>query len=269
MTTGDWSSARAAGGTPAQRKSVAGSSKCALMLHSISEPTTKEEAAYYIAPRRFHRLMRWFRATGYRTLTTAEWLQDLIPAKRVLLSFDDAYDDLYTELFPLVIQHHYTPVIYLVADRIGASNVWDQKPGLRTRNLLTLEQIREMQKYGVEFGSHSLTHPLLPGLSDAQLRREVSDSKHRLEDMLGVEVKSFAYPYGGVDGRVRAAVAEAGYQLAFTAIPGTNWWNDPLCQRRAEVNEFTGLADFLFELRSGRTIRQALGAYRRGFGKRT
>lgn len=126
-----------------------------------------------------------------------------------------------------------------------------------------------MQKYGVEFGSHSLTHPWLPSVPDAQLRREVSDSKRRLEDLLGVEVKSFAYPYGGVDRRVRSAVAEAGYQLAFTAIPGTNWWNDPLCQSRAEVNEFTGLADFLFEMRSGRTIRQALGTFRRGFGKRT
>ncbi len=154
------------------------------------------------------------------------------------------------------------------ADRIGASSLWDQASGLRARNLLTLEQIREMQKYGVEFGSHSLTHPSLPGLSDAQLRREVSDSKRHLEDLLCVEVKSFAYPYGGVDGRVRAAVAEAGYRLAFTAIPGTNWWNDPLCQRRAEVNEFTGLADFLFELRSGRTIRQALGAFRGSFGRR-
>jgi len=269
LTTGDWKNASVAGGTPAQRKSGAGSAKCALMLHSISEPLTREEAAYYIAPLRFHRLMRWFRATGYRTLTTAEWLQDVIPAKRVLLTFDDAYDDLYTELFSLVIQHHYTPVIYLVAGCIGGSNEWDQASGLRTRSLLTLEQIREMQKYGVAFGSHSLTHPWLPGVPDAQLRGEVSDSKRRLEDLLGVEVKSFAYPYGGVDGRVRAAVAEAGYQLAFTAIPGTNRWNDPLCQRRAEVNEFTGLADFLFELRLGRTIRQALGAFRRSFGKRT
>ncbi len=153
-------------------------------------------------------------------------------------------------------------------DCIGGSNLWDQASGLHVRNLLTLEQIREMQRYGVEFGSHSLTHPWLPGVPDAQLRREVSDSKRRLEDLLGVEVKSFAFPYGGVDQRVRSAVAEAGYQLAFTAIPGTNWRNDPLCQNRTEVNEFTGLADFLFELRLGRTIRQALGVFRRSFGKR-
>jgi hypothetical protein len=67
---------------------------------------------------------------------------------------------------------------------IGGSNEWDLASELRARNLLTIEQIRVMQKYGVEFGSHSLTHPLLPGLPDAQLRREVGDSKRYLEDLL-------------------------------------------------------------------------------------
>ena len=268
MTTESWSSASGSGGTPEQPKSAAGSAKCALMLHSISEPLTREEATYYIAPRRFRRLMRWFRASGYKTSTQAEWLANAVSAKHVLLTFDDGYDDLYRELLPLIVRFGFTPLIFLVADGIGASNVWDQKPGLRARNLLTLEQIREMQKHGVEFGSHSLTHPRLTEVSDAHLRREVGDSKHRLEDLLGVEVVSFAYPYGGVDGRVRAAVADAGYRLAFTIEPGVNWWNDPLCQRRAEVNDGTGVADFLFKLRYGYGIRMVLGAWRRRFGKR-
>lgn len=248
---------------------MTGSPKCALMFHNISEPLTREEGRYSIAPRRFRRLMRWFRAMGYRTLTTAGWLANSIPAKHVLLTFDDGYDNLYQELLPLVIEHGYTPVIYLVVERIGGTNEWDQKRGLRARNLLTLEQIREMQKHGVEFGSHSLTHPWLPGLSDAQLRREVGDSKHRLEDLLSVEVISFAYPYGGVDERVRAQVAEAGYQLAFTAEPGTNSGNDPLCQRRASVNHSTGAADFLLKLKYGRGAREALGAFRRSLFKRS
>lgn len=124
-----------------------------------------------------------------------------------------------------------------------------------------------MQKYGVEFGSHSLTHPLLPAQSDAQLRREVSDSKHRLEDLLGLEVMSFAYPFGRVDGRVRGAVVDAGCRLAFTAEPGLNSSNDPLCQRRAEVNDTTSAADFLFKLQYGYGIRMVLGAWRSRFGK--
>ena len=255
-----WSEVKASGCTLAKLKDVVGTSKCALMLHSICMPHSREEATYYLRPQRFRQLMRLFRVSGHKTATLTQWLKDEVPANHILLTFDDGYDDLYKELFPLVVEHGYTPVIYLVADRIGASNVWDQESGLRARNLLTAEQIREMQKYGVEFGSHTLTHPYLPNVSDAQLRREVRDSKHRLEDMLGAEVTSFAYPFGGVDRRVRSAVADAGYKLAFTTMPGLNWWNDPLCQLRADVNDRTTLLDFLFQLRSGRAFTQSVSA---------
>ena len=255
-----WSSVKAAYCTLPRLKHVAGHSKCAVMLHSVSAPRSDDERSYYISPRRFHRLMRYFRAAGYKTATLEQWLKDDLSEKHVLLTFDDGYDDLYEALLPLVIEHGYTPVIYLVVDHIGASNMWDQKTGLRARNLLTLAQIREMQKYGVEFGSHTLTHPWLPSVSDAQLHSEIHDSKHRLEDLLGVEIASFAYPFGGVDRRVRSAVAGAGYKLAFTVRPGQNWWNDPLCQRRAEVNDRTTSLNFACKLRSGRSCTETISA---------
>lgn len=246
-----WSSAKADGCTLSQLKRAAGASRMALTFHSLSAPASDEEATYYLSPPRFKKMMRWFITAGYKTATVAQWLRDDLEKKRVLLTFDDGYDDLFTHLLPLVIEHRLTPVIFLVADRIGGTNVWDQRSGLRARNLLTWPQIREMQRYGIEFGSHTLTHPFLPEVSDEQLRCEVGESKRRLEDELGVEVASFAYPYGGVDRRVRAAVGEAGYKVAFTTLPGPNWWNDPLCQHRAEINEGTSLLDFAFQLRNG------------------
>ncbi len=253
-----WSAVKATGYTLHQLKSVAGAPRCALMLHSVASPQSQEEASYYIAPQRFRRLMQRFHSSGYKTATIAQWLTGDLPRKHLLLTFDDGYDDLYEHLLPLVLQHSYTPVIYLVADRIGASNIWDQASGLRARNLLTLAQIREMQKYGVEFGSHTLTHPSLPTLSDRDLHREIHDSKTKLEDLLGVEISSFAYPYGAVDRRVRAAVAAAGYKVAFTTRPGTNFWNDPLCQNRADINNHTSARDFTTALRTGYGFTQSL-----------
>lgn len=253
-----WNAAKAAGCTLDKLKSAVGRSKCALMLHSIAEPQSPEESTYYIAPEGFHRFMRWFHHAGYKTASIEQWIQDCVPDKHVLLTFDDGYDDLYEHLLPLVLQYRYKPLIFLVADRIGQSNMWDQTSGLRLRKLLTLSQIREMQSFGVDFGSHTMTHPWLPDVSDAQLHREVLDSKSRLEDMLGVEITSFAYPYGGVDMRVRSAVAAAGYKAAFTIRSGVNWWNDPLCQRRADVNDYTSLMGFLSEIRYGCTPRELL-----------
>ncbi len=255
-----WGNVQAAGYPKKQLRDAAGSSKNALMLHSICDPQTPGESSYYVSPQRFHRFMRWFRIAGFNTANLSQWHRDEVPVGHVLLTFDDGYDDLYTELFPFLAGNSFTAVIFLVADQIGATNVWDQKTGLRARNLLTLDQIREMQKYGVEFGSHTLSHSYLPSVSDGELRREVTESKRRLEDLLGNEVTSFAYPFGGVDRRVRSAVVNAGYLSAFTVLPGSNWWNDPYCQRRAEVNDYTSLLEFVWKLRTGLGFTQALGA---------
>jgi peptidoglycan/xylan/chitin deacetylase (PgdA/CDA1 family)/GT2 family glycosyltransferase len=255
-----WTCVKEAGGTLKKLQRVARPAKCALLLHSISEPQTNAEESYYVAPNRFRRLMHWFRGTGHKTATVAQYLLEEMDEDQVLFTFDDGYDDLYEELMPLAAEHGYTALIFLVANCVGGSNVWDQKTGLRTRNLLTLDQIREMQKHGFEFGSHTLNHPWLPSLSNAELRHEIYDSKHRLEDALGGEVVSFAYPRGGVDQRVRSAVADAGYKLAFTTIPGLNFWNDPLCQRRAEINGHTSLLDFISMLRAGRPAASAFSA---------
>lgn len=254
-----WENVRAAGCSKKQLRDAAGSSKNALMLHSICDPQTPGESRYYISPRKFRRFMRWFRFAGYRTATLGQWHRDEVPARHVLLTFDDGYDDLYTELFPFLAENRFTAVIFLVASQIGASNAWDQKAGLRPRNLLTLDHILEMQRYGVEFGSHTLTHPYLPELSDQQLHREVTESKQRLEDLLGSEITSFAYPFGGVDRRVRSAVVTAGYQSAFTVLPGTNWWNDPHGQRRAEVNDYTSSIDFAWRIRTGLGVGASIG----------
>ena len=255
-----WSAVKETGCTPGQIAEAAGHTKTALMLHSICTPFTPEESSYYLSPQRFREYFRWFRNAGFKTVTTGQWLQDQVPAKHVLLTFDDGYDDLYTEMFPLFTECGFTALIFLVSDQIGTSNVWDQRRGLRARNLLTLDQIREMQRHGFEFGSHTVTHPFLPDVGDTNLVREVRDSKQRLEDLLGVEIASFAYPYGGVDRRVRSAVIDAGYKQAFTTLPGSNWWNDPFAQRRADINDYTSSRDFRWKVRTGLGFTESIGA---------
>ena len=81
---------------------------------------------------------------------------------------------------------------------------------------MSWEQVRELDGIGVEIGSHSMTHPHLTRLSDSDLHKELRDSKHLLEDRLGKEVSSFAYPYGEHDRRVMDEVRAAGYYCAYT-----------------------------------------------------
>lgn len=111
--------------------------------------------------------------------------------------------------------------------------------------VMTWDEVREMARAGMEFGSHSESHPILATLDDAaQLQRELEGSKRTLEHEIGRPVTALAYPVGGRDA-VNAAVLEAteaaGYRFAFTYLPGTNRLvaTNPLLLKRIPVERYT------------------------------
>ena len=90
----------------------------------------------------------------------------------------------------------------------------------RAYDMLAWDEVRRLDPELITIGSHTLTHPILPTLEDADLRTEICDSKRYLERVLGREVEFFCYPNGERDARARALVAEA-YRAAVTTVPGT------------------------------------------------
>lgn len=85
------------------------------------------------------------------------------------------------------------------------------------RTLLTWDQVREMENHGIGFGAHTCSHPSLPRLPDAELRREVVESRARIVDRLGPDAgRFFAYPFGDVDERVIDVTHRAGFTAALT-----------------------------------------------------
>lgn len=254
---GYWEGVKSAGETLDSVRRLVPPSTAALMFHSISAPTERRQRARYLSPRRFSRFMGWLKAGGYKCVLPTEWLAGATSARSVMLTFDDGYEDFCFEAFPVLQRLGLKAVAFLVVDRIGQWNTWDKIGPNRGRRLLSLPQIRETYRHGIQFGSHSLTHPWLTRLSDAELRREVRDSKYRLENLLGSEVSCFAYPYGDVDARVRGAVAEAGYKIAMTTDEGRNCWVDRLCLKRTNVSEADGLLNLTLKLATGRDFRAA------------
>ncbi|HEX5735891.1 MAG TPA: polysaccharide deacetylase family protein [Blastocatellia bacterium] len=98
---------------------------------------------------------------------------------------------------------------------------------------LTWEQVREMDAAGVEIGSHTLTHPILTNICRDRLRRELNDSRRRLEEVLRRKVDLFCYPNGDYDRMVSSEVERAGYRCAVTSRHGLNTSDaDPLALRR-------------------------------------
>jgi peptidoglycan/xylan/chitin deacetylase (PgdA/CDA1 family) len=107
---------------------------------------------------------------------------------------------------------------------------------------LNWNQIREMKIDGVEFGSHTCSHPILSSLTQKQIEYEVIDSRKEIEKNINSEVYSFCYPNGqpaDFDNRVVDVLGKAGYSCAVTTVPGYNQSRsvDPFLLRRIAIGE--------------------------------
>jgi peptidoglycan/xylan/chitin deacetylase (PgdA/CDA1 family) len=95
-------------------------------------------------------------------------------------------------------------------------------------------ELCDLADRGVDIGSHTCSHPHLMRLGDAELARELAESRARIEEQLRRPCTLLAYPYGEQDARVRTAARAAGYGLAF-ALPGRGRPLDPFALPRVGV----------------------------------
>jgi peptidoglycan/xylan/chitin deacetylase (PgdA/CDA1 family) len=134
--------------------------------------------------------------------------------KPVAITFDDGYLDTYTHAFPILQKYRMTATIMLVSERIGGQNTWDCGRA-ESVSLLTLDQIREMERDGIRFGAHGAVHASLSDISIEDVRRELIGSKAKLEAILGHEISTLAYPFGRCSPEVCRIAEEAGFRAAF------------------------------------------------------
>jgi len=174
----------------------------ALCYHSIRRPEP------------FAAQMRCLAERGYEVIalpTFLDWLRGTIvlAARSILLTFDGAYADQLEHAVPILGAHGFPATFFPISGYLDVPG-----PAMTRRDLMAVIAA------GHSIGCHTHTHRPLAGLSDDEMRREVTDSKRRLEDALGERVASFAYPDGVVDARSAAAVEGAGFDVAFTVDLG-------------------------------------------------
>ena len=250
-------SLRSEGVTLEEVRRLVGNPLLVIAVHNLSARLSKEDRNYHISPKRFRAILKTLGLLRYQNVTIDQG-QNPENGRGFVLTIDDGFEDLYAELLPLIDHYNLRPLVFIVVDRLGGFNDWESPMGYTKRRLLSTEQMREMHRYGVEFGSHSCTHSWLPSLNEADLWREVHDSKRKLEDLLGCEVTSFAYPYGGANAHVRATVARAGYKWAFSVSPGLSFWDDPMWIKRVEVAEKDSNLDLVLKISKGKSASQIL-----------
>lgn len=103
---------------------------------------------------------------------------------------------------------------------------------------MTWDQAVEMSRNGIEFGGHTVHHPLLTFEDDETVARELQTAKRTIEAKLGVKARAFCYPNGDWNDRVRKKVEEAGYECAFSVRTGWHSLGDDLFSiRRILIHE--------------------------------
>ncbi len=159
-------------------------------------------------------------ADGYTFITFKKLDQyfdgrEKIPEKSIILTFDDGYEDFYTDVFPILRKYNVPAVQYVISGFID-------KP-----NYMTDKQLKEVIESGlVEIGAHTVDHRNLKYLSDKDAQWEISQSKKDLQEKYHILVDAFAYPYGGYNDNTPELVKKGGFITAVTTESGFMLSND-------------------------------------------
>ena len=204
-----------------------------LCYHKIGTPPAGSRLRdLWVSPEKFRSQVKFMLDRGYTTLFFSDLLKAYknnspLPEKCVLITFDDGYENNYTQAWPILKELGAKGNIFVVFNTIGKANLWHNPASEAWVNMATLEQLKEMQVSGViEYGSHTMSHPHLSSLTLDDAAWEMEESRRQLEAALGRELCAFAYPYG--DGAyapaIRAKALEAGYTFDFSFKQGKTQW---------------------------------------------
>ncbi len=146
---------------------------------------------------------------------------------RIAVTFDDGYRDNLYMAAPILIKYKIPFTVFISTSFVKG----------RINSYLSPEEVKELANLpGTTIGTHGSTHVPLTQCNDATLKREIADSKHYLEDLLGVEVNTMSYPHGSVNQRVRESVSHAGYAIAACSRFDINGpGRDPLLLCRTDI----------------------------------
>jgi peptidoglycan/xylan/chitin deacetylase (PgdA/CDA1 family) len=207
------------------------------MYHGIEKPPS----VISVPPTTFAQQMNWLHESGHQVVPLSRLIQHLrhqepLPERPVVLTFDDGLESVYTRAFPVLARYGFPATIFLVPGYCGGWNDWPSQPSIAPRlPLMTWDQVREMERHGMEFGAHTLTHPRLDRLSPGDGEYEILGSKSSIEENLGHSVEVFAYPYGRYNHTSKEIVQQAFAGACATRLGLVGRGSDPFALERIDA----------------------------------
>lgn len=214
-----------------------------LEYHMVDTQEDADSHPYNVPPEAFAAQLDYLQREGYTTITLLDYLRakkgkQQLPEKPIILTFDDGYEDNYTQMLPLLEARGMRAVVFVVTNDIGQPDY------------LTWDELRDMSRRGIEIGSHTANHQPLTGMTAQERADEIHLSKLLLEWNGLPTVFSFSYPNGAYDAALPALLQENEYLAAVTGDAGLNTFatNPYLLQRVNIPHPRLGLLEFRLRL---------------------
>ena len=144
-------------------------------------------------------------------------IETVLPGQKeegVIITFDDGEKNIYDYAFPILKKFDIKALVFIIVDYVDRKNLWDITLIGKRTNHLSWNEILEMKEWGIEFGSHTMSHRNLTKLSRDEIEYELAESKRILEQKTG-DCNSVSYPFNRVNNSVTRITARAGYKFGF------------------------------------------------------
>ncbi|MBD0707772.1 MULTISPECIES: polysaccharide deacetylase family protein [unclassified Streptomyces] len=216
------------------------------MYHAVSPDPAPATRGLSVSPGAFAAQMGIVAGLGFTPVTTAAlagaWRSGApLPARPLLVTFDDGYEGVHRHALPVLARHSFVATVFVSTGWLPGRH----STGGALDTMLDWAQVRELADAGTEIGGHSHTHPQLDQLDGRRLRFEALRCREIVAEETGTAPGSFAYPYGYSSRRVRHTVRESGFAQALAVGNAlARRHQGPYALERVTVRRSTGPEEF-------------------------
>ncbi len=172
----------------------------ALMYHSLDD----SGSPISLSPLAFERHLDWMVANNIQVTPFCEFPREQSQGHQIALTFDDAFSNFLTEAWPRLQDRGLKATLFVVSDRVGQTNRWNDEVTLKIPELplLDWDELGKLAESGCEIACHTKNHKHLPTLNPREVEEEIVLCLDAIESRVGIRPKTLAYPYGSYDSQV-------------------------------------------------------------------
>ena len=187
----------------------------------------------------------------------------------VVVTFDDGFQSVIENAIPELLNRNIPSTLFIPTAYIGRNPKWEVEHGFNIyqEKIMTEKQIKELPLDMVSVGSHSTSHNRLTSLGEIDAKKELFESRRKLETILGCEVTLFSFPYGDFNENLLKVARDAGYKRVFSSLPALCFQNfNEYVTGRISVNPTDWHLEFMLKISGAYSWLPVISSFKKRIG---